>query len=216
MSRRLVIAGAGGFGRGIYSWVSQSPRHCDEHEISQVAFIDDSAKTRDAPVPVIATIQSYEPLTSDVVLCAVAAPLVRRDIVRLLAERGAEFHSFVDDRAILAPDVTLGVGVVICPGVVVSAAAAIGNHVHINFNCSIGHDTTIGAFTTLSPSVNVMGGVRIGEEAFLGGSAAVLPRLVVPDRVTVGAGAVCVRDAEPGQTLVGTPASELKGKPTHA
>jgi len=213
MADRVVIAGAGGFGRGVLAWLAGSPLHRTRHDIDDVVFIDDGTPAVAPDAPVVGTIADYAPRPQDVVICAIGVPEVRRRVVESLAARGATFHTFVDDRAVVAPDVDLGVGAVVCPGVVVSANARIGAHVHVNFNCSVGHDATIGALSTLSPSVDVMGEVRIGEAVFLGGSAVVLPRLTIGPTATIGAGAVVVRDVPAGRTVVGNPAHEIAPRP---
>lgn len=207
MGNRIVIVGAGGFGRGVYSWLTSSPRHLASHQIDDVVFVDDFATS--APAPIVATVDSFVPEASDDVICALGVPTMRMNVTERLRARDARFHTFVDDRCVLADGVRIGEGAVLCPGVVVSADATIGSHVHINFSCSIGHDTVIGSFTTLSPSVNIMGEVSVGESVFFGGSAVVLPRTVVGDRVTVGAGAIVLRSVEAGLTVVGNPAARI-------
>lgn len=211
MSTRIVIAGAGGFGRGVYGWLMDSWVHRDEHQIAEVVFIDDARQPVVVPqAEIVGSIQDYLPVHGDEVLCAIGAPNVRRGVVELLRTRGATFHTFIDDRAIVGSRVRVGTGAVICPGVVISADANVGRHVHINFNSSIGHDTVLGDFTTLSPSVNVMGEVHVGESVFVGGSAAVLPRLQIAVGATVGAGAVVVKSIKAHTTVVGNPARATK------
>jgi len=205
MSRRIVIAGAGGFGRGVLSWIRSSPRHLEHYEISEIVFIDDGRPAVTPQAPVISTIRGYMPGPNDAVVCAVGVPDVRRAVVQSLTGAGAQFHTFVDDRAIIGDGVTIGEGSVICPGVVMSANVSVGAHVHINFNCSVGHDTELGELTTLSPSVNIMGQVVVGEGAFFGGSAVILPRIAVGNRSVVGAGAVIVSRIEPFSIYAGSP-----------
>lgn len=124
MAKRIVIAGAGGFGRGVHSWITTSPGHLKEHNIKDVVFIDDGLSSPDTPV--FSSIEAYEPLENDEVLCAIGNPKIRRDVTDSLTGRGSRFHTFVDDRAVLGSGVTVGKGSIICPGVVVSADASIG------------------------------------------------------------------------------------------
>lgn len=208
MAKRIVIAGAGGFGRGVHSWITTSPGHLKEHNIKDVVFIDDGLSSPDTPV--FSSIEAYEPLENDEVLCAIGNPKIRRDLTDSLTGRGSRFHTFVDDRAVLGSGVTVGEGTIICPGVVVSADASIGEHVHINFNCSIGHDVRLGAFATLSPSVNIMGEVNVGDAAFIGGSAAILPRIELGTKSTIGAGAVVIRSVGADAIMVGNPAKPIE------
>lgn len=211
MTRRIVIAGAGGFGRGVYEWLASSARHREEHRIVQIVFIDDARPAIAPQAPIVSSIADYQPTPGDAVLCAIGVPRTREAVVGRLRSRGATFHTFVDDRATVGSRVRVGEGAVVCPGVVVSADALIGAHVHINFNCSVGHDTELGDYTTLSPSVNLMGDVIVERNVFFGGSAVVLPRLRIASGSTVGAGAVVVRDIELPETIVaGNPATALQ------
>lgn len=214
MGKRVVIAGAGGFGRGVFGWLDSSQRHRAQHDISEIVFIDDVEPVITPPAPRIGTIATYNPQPNDLLLCAIGDPRVRQTVVRSLGERGAVFHTYVDDRVIIGSRVKVMTGAIVCPGTVVSADAVIREHVHINFNCSIGHDVDLGRFTTLSPSVNIMGEVRVGEACFFGGSAVVLPRLTIASWSLAGAGAVVVRATNEGAVVVGNPAKHINTKET--
>lgn len=206
MSKRIVIVGAGGFGRGVYSWLRQSTLHCEIHKIENIVFIDDSEPRAKPNAPIIGTVSDYVPEPQDEVLVAVGVPGIRRAIVESLESRGARFHTFIDDRAALAESVGIGMGSIICPGAVISADATVGSHVHINFNCAVGHDAVLGDFTTLSPLSNIMGETVVGREVFVGGSAVVLPRLRIGHGVVVGAGATLVNEVTNRSTVMGNPA----------
>lgn len=206
MSKRVVIVGAGGFGRGVHSWLMQSPRHREAQDIGDIVFIDDATPNVQPEVPVISTVSDYVPEDHDEVLVAVGMPQFRRKIVESLEGRDVQFHTFIDDRAILAENVHVGTGTVICPGTVISAHATVGSHVHINFNCSIGHDTVLGEFTTLSPMSNIMGETLVGSDVFVGGSAVVLPRIEIANETTIGAGSTVIQPVNSASTVVGNPA----------
>lgn len=211
MSHRIVIAGAGGFGRGVYGWLMDSTLHRDEHHVTDVAFIDDAERPDLMPqAEIISSIRDYVPSSGDEVICAIGVPQARRIVVERLRRRGATFHTFIDDRAVVGSRANVGTGAVICPGAVISADAVVGNYVHINFNSSVGHDVVLGEFTTLSPSVNIMGEVQVGASVFFGGSAAVLPRLQVATGAIVGAGAIVTASVKARTTVVGNPARAIK------
>lgn len=203
MSPRIVIAGAGGFGRGVEAWIWGSHRAGGG---PPTVFIDDEARKVSERSPIVGSIDLYVPEPDDEVIVAVGLPEIRRRLVDQLRERGAKFHTFVDASATLGARVRVGEGSVICPGTVVSSDVTIGSHTHINFNCSIGHDVRVGDFVTLSPSVNLMGESVVGDLAFFGGSSALLPRLQVGSGAIVGAGALAHRDVASDTTVVGNPA----------
>ena len=209
---RLAIAGAGGFGRGLFGWVLSSPSFLETWGIEETVFIDDSEPKRELPAPVVSTIREFQPQEGDVVLVAVADPRARSEIVESLTLKGCRFATFVDDRAVVNYGVRLGEGAVVCPGANIDTGAALGVHVHVNVNGCVGHDTVIGDFSTLSPGINIMGEVAVGREVFFGGSAAVLPRLSVGSLATVGAGALVRRPVGEEQTVVGNPARPLDAR----
>lgn len=206
MSKRIVIVGAGGFGRGVHSWLQQSKRHCAAHHVQDIVFIDDATPKIEPDAPLIGTVHDYVPEAYDEVLVAVGIPEIRRSIVESLKVHNVQFHTFIDDRVVLAENVQVGEGSIICPGTVISANALVGSYVHINFNCSIGHDTVLEDFSTLSPMSNIMGETSIGTDVFIGGSAVVLPRIEVASRTTIGAGATVVQSVESAYTVAGNPA----------
>ena len=50
------------------------------------------------------------------------------------------------------------------------------------------------------------GRVNVGDHAFVGAGAVILPRLKIGAHAVIGAGAVVTRDVAPGSTVVGVPA----------
>jgi carbonic anhydrase/acetyltransferase-like protein (isoleucine patch superfamily) len=95
---------------------------------------------------------------------------------------------------------------VVFAGAVVQPGAAVGRHVILNTACSADHDNEIGDFAQLAPGAHLAGTVRVGEGAFIGTGATVLPDLVVGAWSTVGGGGVVARDVPPGVTVKGVPA----------
>lgn len=210
MGKRIVIAGAGGFGRGLHGWLASAPQYCEEQGIDDIVFIDDQPVKESLPARVVASITDYQPRVPDELICAIGVPGTRRSIIERLRTAGAQFHTYLDPRAVLSEGVRVGAGSIICPGTVLSSQVVLGEHVHVKFNCSVGHDTTLGDFATLSPAVNIMGEVLVGSMAFLGGSAVVLPRLSVGVASVVGAGAVVIAPVPAGATVVGNPARVVR------
>ncbi|MGJ9407187.1 NeuD/PglB/VioB family sugar acetyltransferase [Nesterenkonia aurantiaca] len=206
MKSRIVIAGAGGFGRGVYDWLQDTLYARGTAHATDVVFIDDSTPVVRPQAQVVSTIADYQPLPQDEVICAIAKPEFRREIIESLQRKEARFHVFVDHRAMIGSRVLIGEGSVICPGTVLDADATIGAHVHVNSNCFVGHDSVLSDYTTLSPAVNVMGEVTVGVGSFLGGSAVVLPRTSVGEWSILGAGAVLVHGSAPRTVMVGNPA----------
>ena len=94
------------------------------------------------------------------------------------------------------PSVRVGIGTIICSGSIFTVDIEVGAHVHVNLDCTIGHDVRTGDFAALSPGAHSSGNVHIGRGAYIGTGAVIIngtpaEPLLVGDRAVIAAGA-CV------------------------
>ena len=68
----------------------------------------------------------------------------------------------------------------------------------------------MGDCNVVMPSVNLSGGVTVGDGNLFGVGSVVLQGLSVGSGVRLGAGSVLMRRAEDGQLYVGNPAIKMK------
>lgn len=212
MTTRLVIAGAGGFGREVFAWVADSPQFVEREGINEIVFIADSAPDVAPQAPLVSTIIDFQPLAGDRLICAIGSPQGRRHVAELLAARGAQFATFVHDNVLIGSNVHLGEGVVVCPGVTITTDARLGVHAQVNVNCVVAHDVEIGEYVTLSPNCMLSGNVTIDDDAFLGTSVTVIPGKTIGAASIVGAGSIVVKDVRPGTTVFGNPAAPMPSR----
>jgi sugar O-acyltransferase (sialic acid O-acetyltransferase NeuD family) len=106
--------------------------------------------------------------------------------------------------------ILFGQGSIICAKNALTTDIGIGNFVHLNLDCTIGHDTKIGDFTTISPGVHISGNVRIGKQVFIGTGAVILEKIDICDHTIIGAGAVVAKSIMEAGTYVGIPAKRIK------
>lgn len=205
MMNRLVIVGAGGFGREMHSWVKTSPRWCQSFAIGSVVFVDDDVPKAPVRAPIISTVRDYRPADVDLVFCAIGAPSARREVSKLLSQRDARIVTFVHDRAVLGDNVQLGRGSIVCPDVLITCDVLIGENVHINIGSTIAHDVIIGDFVTVSPACNLNGNVKIEDGAFLGTGVTVIPGKSVGQNSLIGAGSLVLKNIPPQVTAFGNP-----------
>lgn len=206
--RRLFIVGAGGFGREV-AWLAEQ---CWGDKVQPV-FLVDAAEYLSEPVngidvALLAGLRA-EPDARYVV--GVGDPVQRQRLAGVCAELGLVPATIVHPRAEMSRRVALGAGTIVCAGTIATTEIVTGAHVHINLDCTIGHDVRIGDFSTLSPGVHVSGHVEIGAGAYIGTGASVInglsgAPLVIGDGAVVAAGACVTRSVEPGAMVAGVPA----------
>lgn len=207
----LYIIGAGGFGKEV-AWLAE--RINEVEEIWSIkGFIDDDASLWDKTVddyPVYGGLEYLRGCKDAYVVCAVGSARVRRIIIEKLAGFPIKFATLIDQSVIMSKRVTVGEGVIICAGTIITVDVTIGNHVIINLDCTLGHDDIIHDYVTMYPSVNVSGCCEIGSGVELGTGMQILQGLTVADNVIVGASACVVKDIQEAGVYVGTPAKRIK------
>lgn len=208
--QRLLIVGAGAFGREVWEWAHASAGCGTLWQ--PVGFLDDNLSALDGfahPAPIVGRIADHQPAPDEVFVCAIGSPLAKRRVIQSLSARGARWVTLVHERALVAPRTRLGEGCIVCPGTVVSCDVELGAHSTLNLLCTVGHDVRTGPYCQLSAHCDLTGGVVLGEAVFLGTHACILPKVEVGAEAVVGAGAVVVKRVAPGLTVAGVPARPL-------
>lgn len=205
---RLILVGAGGFGRELYFWAG------DCHQAGTLpalaGFIDDVMQEMPGyDLPRLGGVQDYTPASGDLFLVALGEPAKKRRVVESLQARGGRFATLRHPTTTVVRTASIGEGVIMCPYTMAMPDARIERFVTLINYSGIGHDSVCGEFTTLSSLVDVTGNVRIGRDVMIGSGARILPKLTVGDRATVGAGSIVVRSVKPGMTVFAAPAKSL-------
>jgi sugar O-acyltransferase (sialic acid O-acetyltransferase NeuD family) len=209
-AQRLILAGAGAFGRELLSWAEDISAASGAPGIT--AFLDASPEALSGfgyALDYAGTIESYQPRQGDKLIVGIGDPIAKRRVVQSLLARGAEFAQLIHPTAVVARNASLGAGVVLCPYSVISAHATLGDFVAVNILSSVGHDAVLGAYTTLSAHVDLTGGVKVGEACFFGSGARVVPRVSIGDEARIGAGATVLRTVPASAVMFTTPAKKL-------
>lgn len=123
---------------------------------------------------------------------------------------GYGFLSIVSDRAIVQPEVTLGDGVQIMPGVVIQPGAMIGENVIVNTGASIDHDAVIYPHAHIAPGAIICGHAVVGEETHVGAGAVIIQGVRVGSNVVIGAGAVVTSDVPDNAMVRPVPMEQLR------
>ena len=215
LDTKVVIVGAGGFAREVLD-ITQAfdPRQVPYQVRGYV--VDQQYGTS-------GTIINGKPILGDIdwlaehanefsVICCVGAPQHRRNLVIRVKELGCRFCNIIHPLALLTPWISLGEGVVITAGCILTNQIKIGNHVHVNLDCTIGHDSVLEDFVTLAPGVHVSGNVNLGEGCYVGTGANIIENIRVGSWSIIGAGSTIVDDVPPNTTVVGCPGKVIKAR----
>lgn len=210
---KIVIVGAGGFGREVKMLIDQI--NSVHHKYEFLGFYDDGHEK--------GTIINYNKVLGSIddlvkidgkinVVIAIGLPDIKRKIVeKLKSNSNIDFPTLIHPSVLIAHEfVSIGKGCIICAGSIITCNIAIKDFVILNLMCTVGHDTTINSYASFMPSVNISGEVVIHEEVYVGTGAKIINQLEIGNQTIVGAGAV-VSKSLPGKcTAVGIPAKPIK------
>lgn len=223
MTKQLAIYGAGGAGREV-AWLAESCHAEDTGAAYEVVcFIDDQPAKhgkRINSIPVVGLAEARRRFPAALLLGGVGNPHTRQILTERAAALGFGFAALVHPRVEKSRWVEIGTGTVVCAGSYLMPNIALGRHVQISLDCTIGHDVIMRDYTTLAPGVHVSGWVHFGTRVYVGTGASIIngtedAPLIIGDDVVVGAGACVTKSVPAGQTVVGVPARPL-GAPVPA
>jgi sugar O-acyltransferase (sialic acid O-acetyltransferase NeuD family) len=213
MSRQLGIYGAGGFGREV-AWLAGRPQESGSYSLA--AYIDDAAAPAQTMgrMPVLPFAEFCRAFPDAVIALAVGNSATREMLAKKCEAAGRQCATLVASSAEMSESVRIGAGSIVCAGSILTVDIEIGRYVHINLDCTIGHDARLGDFTTLAPGVHVSGHVHIGRGVYIGTGANIINGtadrpLVIGDGAVIGAGACVTKSCESRCLYAGVPA-ELK------
>ena len=209
----IVILGAGGFGREVLDIIIAQNKVSKRWKI--LGFVDENPELKGKVLNGYPVLGSFDWFTKiDLkeirVVCAIGDNISKKKVVEKAKGLGLRFANVVHPSVIMTEFVTLGEGVVICAGCILTNQITIGNHVIINLDVTIGHDSIIEDFCTLSPGVHISGRNKIGEGANVGTGAVTIQGIVIGRWSIIGAGAVVAQDIPEKVVAVGVPAKPIK------
>ena len=212
--KKLVLLGAGGFGREVAaSIVPFINERKPTYEL--LGFIDDGPQYHEGVM-----INGYPWLgkrswllehKDDVYCtCTVGTAKVKASIQRDLTGEGVRFETLIACSAFVAPFSEIGPGCVLYGGAKISINCKIGAGVVLNDNAKVGHDVTIGDYTSIMPGTGISGGCVIGKEVDIGGHVYIIPGRKIGDGATIAAGSVVFSNVKAGTTVLGNPAKRMR------
>lgn len=208
----VVIIGVGGLGRECSQWIEDVNAECPTFRA--LGFLDDDVRkhgTQSHDLDILGDADWLSGHSGQVAaIIGIGNPVAKHKMVERVKAHVTSFPVLRHPRAVIGRYVELGEGSVICPGVVLTTDIRIGRFVTLNFDLTVGHDSTVGDYVTLAPGVHLSGYSKIGEGADLGAGVVTIPGVSVGAWTIVGAGASITRDLPAHCTAVGVPARVIK------
>lgn len=180
---KLLLVGAGGFGRVVLEHVSQQ---------YACAFLDDGEATIVDDVPVIGKtgeMASFYP-EYKLLLVTIGNNKLRERIYKEAATIGFTFPTIVHPSAYVSPRANIGCGCVILNNAVVQNNARCGDGCILNPGVELHHDSSIGSCCLIYTNSVIRSLASVGNRVWIGSTATVSTSAVVPDDTTIGNGEV--------------------------
>jgi sugar O-acyltransferase (sialic acid O-acetyltransferase NeuD family) len=207
--KNLIIIGAGGMGRTVYSNALESVGYGEKFVVK--GFIDDNLHALDGfenYPPIIATIKDYVPQQDDLFVSSIGGA-ARRPCMEEIIRRGGEFLELIHQTARVYTNAKLGKGNFIGAYTVIGNDAVVGDYNMIQSYTVIGHDAKIGSWNRIDTHVTCVGGTVVEDDVNIHTSAVISHNVVVETGAHVGACSFVFRKVKAGTTVMGNPAKKL-------
>lgn len=207
--KNLIIIGAGGMGRTVYSNALESVGYGETFVVK--GFIDDNLQALDGfpnYPPIVGTISEYQPQEGDVFVSSIGGAS-RRPCMEEIIRRGGEFLELIHQTARIYTNARLGKGNFIGAYSVIGNDAVVGNYNMIQSYTVIGHDAWIGNWNRIDTHVTCVGGIVIEDDVNVHTGAVISHKVVVETGAHVGACSFVIRKVKAGTTVMGNPAKRL-------
>lgn len=207
--KNLIIIGAGGMGRTLYSNALECKGYNKTFTIK--GFIDDNIHAldnyRNYP-KILSKISGYSPEIDDVFVCSIGGE-DRKKCMELMLGKGAEFINLIHKDAKLLNNASIGKGNFIGAFSIIGNDVKIGNYNIIQSFTVVGHDAAIGDYNRIDTHVTCVGGIKICNEVTIHTGAVINHKVILENKAKVGANSFVIRKVKQGETVLGVPAKKI-------
>ena len=206
--KKIIIVGAGGFGREAYYLIKDINRVNPTWDL--VGFLDDartSLQDKKIDTPVLSTIDDWTPSDDEYYVLGIASPKTKETVVDRLKRKGIKnFATLISPLAIVNETAIIGKGCVISALSSIGDCSEVGNFVNVA-GTAIGQDVIVGDYTTTTAYVNIPNS-KVGKRCFIGSHSVIFGTL--DDDVEVVAGSVVFHRVKKGTKVMGYPAKKIE------
>ena len=208
--KKIVIIGASGFATEVAWLIEEINLYKLEWEI--LGFVDDNFKKFPEFIngyKVLGDIDYINKLPNDIYfVVGIGNGKIREKVVKKIGNR--KYAILVHPNTKISTTNLIEEGTIICSGTILTVNIHIKKHCIINLDCTIGHGAILEDYTTVLPSTNISGNVKISKFSTLGTGVKIIQGITIGKNVMVGAGSVIIRDTENNCTIVGNPGKIIK------
>lgn len=200
MNKQIIIIGASGHGKVIADIA-------EKNGYTDIDFLDDNAAVKNCGTyPVVGVSCDAIHYSNRDFVVGIGNAEIRKKIQEWLIAKGLHIVSLVHPKAVVADDVSFGIGTVVMAGAVINPGTSIGNGCIVNTGATVDHDNAIADYAHVSVGSHLAGTVSIGSGTWIGAGAIVSNNVSICENCVVGAGAVVVNDLIEPDTYIGIPA----------
>lgn len=176
MKEKLLLVGAGGFGRVVSEHVSQQ---------YDCAFLDDGKEkgTVICGVPVIGTVADLAALypTYQKLAVTIGNNGLRERIYGEAAKIGYAFPNIILPSVYISPYAKVGHGCIFLNHAVIQNGASVGDGVILNPGVEIHHDSEVKDYALIYTNTVVRSLASVGRRAHIGSTLTISNEVIVPD-----------------------------------
>ncbi|MFX0132873.1 MAG: acetyltransferase [Candidatus Hodarchaeota archaeon] len=211
--KKVMILGAGGFARETL-WIFRDANK-EKNEWEVIGFIDENEENHGKIVcdlPILGGFEWFDKNNySDMyVINSVGFPKSKKKVVEKAISKNLKFCSVIHPSVRMSQYIEIGKGTIIAAGNILTTQIRIGDHVILNLDCTVGHDSIIEDHCTIAPGSHISGNVHFKEGVDFGTGSVVIQGVTVGAWSIIGAGAVVISEIPPNVTAVGVPAKVIK------
>lgn len=208
--KHLIIIGAGGMGRCLYSLAINSKGYQKTFDIK--GFLDDNKSALDGfngYPPMLSTIADYQVQDDDVFTCSIGDVQTKIKICKSLKAKGAQFITLIHKNSSIGLNTKIGEGSIIDEGVHIDPDVTIGEQCLLQTQAIIGHDSVIEDFVRIDTHCSLVGGTIVKRGACIYTHAMINHNVVIGEDAVVGACSFVMKKVKSGTTVFGVPAKPI-------
>ena len=196
MNEKLLLVGAGGFGRVVL-----------EHAIQtyDCSFIDDGSDVGMYVngTPIIGRTSELEQLFAEYkeLIITIGNNQLREKLYKIASDIGYSFPNIIAPSAYISPYASIGTGCVILNNAVIQNNAKIGNGCILNPGVEAHHDSSIGNYCLIYTNSVVRSLTNVGDRALIGSTVTVSTYAHVSNDAIIEDGSIVKKNEYNGVSL---------------